>query len=158
MRKTSLALYNDTHFPHLENLLKKFQEEVYKTDTNIDTDSFVEGHHGYIYMVLNEDGTPVGFSSFTYNPYYGLREATLGNDYIYIEKEYRRSKAMHLISIQAGILCQDNNVPLEHYVASDDSERFNGRLSGRKLYSVYEYDLKEVSRETERLKTKVRIK
>jgi len=142
----------------LKYLLSKFQEEVYGCTTTIDALRFIEGHYA-IYFVVNELGFIVGFSSFVYNDYYSLREATIGNDYIFIEKEYRRSKAMHLISIQAGKLCLDTGCPLEHYIVKDSgSEKFVGRLNGKKLYTTYEFDLAEVKRETDRLLTKVKIK
>lgn len=158
MKKVKLALYEDKYKYALNRFLEAFQEEVYKSDTTFDIDEFVEGHHGFIYMVINEYGVPVGFTSFCYNSYYGLREATLGNDFIYVEPAYRRSRAMHLICIQAGTLCQNNNIPLENYYASDESERYIGRMKGDKIFSTYIFPIEEVSRETERLKTKVRIK
>lgn len=158
-KKVSLALFDEElHLYDLEKLLGEFQIEVYNETRRFNVMEFVEGHYGYIYMVLNEKGSPVGFTSFCYNGYYGLREATLGNDYIYIEKEYRRTRAMHLICIQAGTLCQNNNIPLENYYASDASARFVGRMKGNKIFSTYIFPIEEVSRETERLKTKVRIK
>lgn len=158
MKKVKLALYEPDHEPYLWRFLSRFQEEVYDSTTHFSIKDFVEGHHGYIYMVLNEDDIPVGFTSFCYNSYYGLRQATLGNDFMYIEPEYRRTKAMHLISIQAGVLCQNNNIPLEHYYASDDSSKFIGRMKGDRIFSTYIFPMEEISRETERLKTKVRIK
>lgn len=158
MKKVKLALYDERYYSGLEKLLKMFQREVYNSDTQINTRHFVDNHHGYIYMVLDECGGSVGFSSFIYNGWYGMREPTLGNDFIYIMPEYRRSRAMHLISIQAGVLCKDNDIPLEHYIASEGSAQFHGRLTGSKLYTAYEYSVAEVTRETERLKTKVRIK
>jgi len=157
-KKVKLALFDERYYSQLLELLKKFQKEVYGASTKIDIDGFIIGHHGYIYLILNEESRAIGFSSFVYNSYNGLREATLGNDYIYIDKEYRRTRAMHLISIQAGTLCQNNNIPLEHYVASDASAKFNGRMSGKKLFSTFVYEVKEVSREMDRLKSKIRIK
>lgn len=157
-KKVKLTLYHDRYKYALARFLRKFQEEVYKSDTEFDIDEFIEGHHGYIYIVLGESGVPVGFTSYCYNSYYGLREATLGNDFIYIEPSYRKSRAMQLICIQTGVLCQNNNIPLENYYASDDSEKFIGRMRGERIFSTYIFPVEEVSRETERLKTKVRIK
>lgn len=157
-KKVKLALYDEGYRSSLKELLKKFQKEVYGIEKDFNIIEFEEGHNGYIYMVLNEMGKAVGFSSFCYNSYYGLREGTLGNDYIYIEPEYRNTKAMYLICIQAGTLCQNNNIPLENYYASDDSSRFIGRMKGERIFSTYIFPVEEVSKETERLKTKVRIK
>lgn len=157
-KKVKLELYNPNHYAALERLLKMFQKDVYKINTKINMQEFIDYHYGYIYMVMNDENIAVGFTSFVYNSYYGLREATLGNDYMYIEKEYRRTRAIHLICIQAGTLCQNNDIPLENYYASDDSSRFIGRMNGNKIFSTYIFPVEEVSRETERLKTKVRIK
>lgn len=158
MQKVSLCLYDDRYLDDLKRLLEEFQKEVYGISTEFNIIEFVNGHHGFIYLVMSAEGTPVGFTSFVYNSYYGLREATLGNDYIYIMKAYRRTRAMHLISIQAGVLCQNNNIPLEHYYASDESSRFMGRMKGERIFSTYIFPIEEVSKETERLQTKVRIK
>jgi hypothetical protein len=66
---------------------------------------------------------------------------------------------MHLISIQAGKICSDLGLPLEHYIVDGSaSEKFVGRLNGTKVYTVYEFELPEVLRETQRLLGKVNIK
>lgn len=158
MKRVKLAFFQEKYRYDLEKLLKLFQKDVYKEYREFDLQNFIDRHYNLIYMILNDDCECVGFTSFVYNGYYGLREPTLGNDFMYILKDYRRTKAMHLISIQAGILCQDYNVPLEHYYASDDSSKFIGRMKGNRIYSTYIFPIEEVSRETERLKTKVRIK
>lgn len=148
---------NLEQYEELVRLLKEFQEEVYGSNTEIDIDTFIK-HHYAIYLAVKRDKV-VGFTSFVYNGYYGLREATIGNDYIYIEPNSRRSKAMHLFSIQAGKVCENLGLPLEHYiVAGSGSEKFVGRLEGKKLYSAYIYNPNEVSREYHRLRTKVRLK
>lgn len=157
-KKVSLVFYEDKYSAALWRFLNKFQEEVYNSTTHFSVGDFVKRHEGLIYMVLGEAGVPVGFTSFCYNDYYGLREATLGNDFIYLEPAYRKSRAMHLICIQAGTLCQNNNIPLENYYASDDSEKFIGRMKGERIFSTYIFPVDEVSKETERLKTKIRIK
>lgn len=155
-KKVELVEYKDEYLPYLYRFLRKFQEEVYGVTTEFDMKSFLAAHKNYIFMVLDAYGVPVGFTSFCWNSYYGLREATLGNDYIYIEPEYRRSRAMQLICIQAGTLCQNINVPLENYYASGDSEKFVGRMKGERIFSTYIFPLDEVSKEAERIKTKLR--
>lgn len=152
-----LKLYSDNDWEALLGLLSKFREEVYGSDTEINLDDF-EDYHYAIYLVLSDENDIVGFSSFVINSYYGLRESTVGNDYMYILPEYRRSKAMHLISIQSGRICSDLGLPLEHYIASESSDRLSKRLAGKKIYCTYIYELSEVKRELERLEKKVRIK
>lgn len=159
MKRVKLVLL-DKGFPEeciaLEEMLYLFQKEVYGSSTKVDLEMFVK-HHLAIYLIMYEDQV-VGFSSFVYNPYYGLREPTIGNDYIYILPEFRRSNAMHMISIQAGQICVDHNLSLEHYIASDESELLSKRLSGDKIFTTYIYSIDEVTREYNRLKTKVKIK
>lgn len=158
MKRVRLAFFEEKYRYELQKLLKLFQKDVYKETREFDLQNFIDKHYGLIYVILNDESECIGFTSFVYNGYFGLRGATLGNDFIYIMKDYRLTKAMHLISIQAGVLCQDYNVPLEHYYASDDSCRFIGRMKGNRMYSTYIFPIEEVSKETERLKTKVRIK
>ncbi len=143
-------------FYNLEELLELFQTEVYKSDTKILTEAFINSHYA-IYMV-EKDGISIGFSSFMVNNYYGLRESTVGNDYIFIKEGFRRTRAMHLISIQAGKVCVESNLPLEHYIASDSSKRLSRKLEGEKIYTTYIYSIEEVKREYDRLRTKIKIK
>lgn len=157
MKKVELVLFEPLHTSWLERLLENFGVEVFNSRNKIDVDRFINNHHGYIYLAVNEYGIPVGFSSFTYNDWYGLREPTLSNDFIYIEPAYRRSKAMHLFSIQAGYLCESMNLPLEHHTASAESEMLTSRLKGKKLYTTYLYPIDSVIEEYSRLKTKIRI-
>ena len=149
---------NPTHIAYLKSALLGFQEEVFASSTEIDYNSFVN-HHYAIYLIVSNNNELVGFSSFIINTYYGMRQSTVGNTYLFIEKEHRRSKAMHLISIQAGEICKELGFPLEHYIADGGgSEKFVGRLNGKKVYTTYEFGLNEVERETNRLKTKIKLK
>lgn len=159
MKRVKLKLL-EKDFPEeciaLEEMLYLFQKEVYDSDTKVDLKQFVE-HHFAIYLIM-DGGSVVGFSSFVWNSYFGLREPTIGNDYIYILPSHRRSNAMHMISIQAGQICVDNGLSLQHFYASESSDRLSKKLSGKKLFTVFEYGIDEVTREYERLKTKIKIK
>jgi len=147
---------DDRHY--LLTALIKFQKEVFGKNKSIELESFITGHYA-IYLIVDDKGGYVGFSSFNVNRYFSLREPTVGNTYLFIEKSHRRSKAMHLISIQAGKLCEQLGYPLEHYIVDGSgSEKFVNRLDGKKVYTVYEFELDEVKRETNRLMSKVNIK
>jgi len=146
------------HRGQLLDFLTAFQKEVYSSNTVVDLDCFIDNHYA-IYLIVADDKKIVGFSAFVINHYYSLREPTVGNTYLYIDKEYRRSKAMHLVSIQAGHIALELGYPLEHYIADGSgSEKFVGRLNGKKVYTTYEFELSEVERETNRLKDKVNIR
>jgi len=144
---------------YLLSALVKFQKEVYPNSmTIVDVDSFINCHYA-IYLVIDDTEEYVGFTSFVVNNYYSLREPTVGNAFLFIEKSHRRSRAMHLVSIQAGKICLELGYPLEHYIADGSgSEKFVGRLNGKKIYTTYEFELDEVKRETDRLISKVSIK
>lgn len=158
---SKLVLYDDSkHRDSLYILLKEFSREVFNQEKEypIEIQSFIDSHRVGLYMVIV--GTvSVGFTSFTRNTYYGLRSPTIANDYLFIKKRYRRSRAMHLMSIQSGKVAIDNGCNLEHYYAADSgSVPFIGRMKGELIYNAYEYPLEVVSQEIDKLQNKVRIK
>lgn len=159
MKLVLMDKHSIEHVAYLSKALNKFQKEVYPNETTVvDVQMFID-YHFSIYLIVSDDDKFAGFTSFNYNPYYGLRQATIGNTFLFIEKEYRRTRAMHLISIQAGKVCQDTGLPLEHYIVDGSaSEKFVGRLNGKKVYTTYEFELSEVLRETQRLSDKVTLK
>lgn len=156
----SLKLYEDKYKNGLLGLLVAFAKEVYNTDEPVvDVDFFVLCHNAGVYMVVNEVDECVGFSSFSVNDYYGMKDRVLSNNYLFIRKDYRRSKAMHLISLQAGVICLENNIALEHfYTQGSGSVKFIGRLGGKHTYSAYEYGLDSIMKEVESLKQIINIK
>jgi hypothetical protein len=149
-----IVLYSDKYRSELELLLKQFSQEVFNTGT-ADVDSFV-GCHWAIYLAIKDDKA-IGFSSFVINTYFGLRSHTLGNTYIYVDNEYRTSKAMYLFSIQAGKICIDNGFPLEHYYSSKSSSKLSRKLDGKKIYEAYIYEVGDVEKTFNKLINKVRI-
>lgn len=156
-----LELYNDDiHRDSLSLFLKEFAVEVYGNYNHLlELDSFINHHSAVgIYMVYS--GTRIiGFTSFIKNTYYGMRNHTIGNDFIFIIKRYRRSKAMHLISIQSGKIAIANKCNLEHYYADGGgSTPFIGRMKGKLVYNAYEYPLDIIESEVNRLVSKVKIK
>lgn len=156
-----LILLNKEHkdeVSYLYSALLKFQKEVYGSKVPIDVNVFISSHFA-IYLVVDNNDEFCGFTSFIYNDYFTMREPTVGNSYLYIEKEARRTKAMHLISIQAGKVASQLGLSLEHYIANESaSEKFIGRLDGKKVYTTYEFRLTEVIRETNRLMSKLNLK
>ena len=145
MSKVKVILYTEEYAEQLEAILKEFSEEVFGYGT-ANLESFVNVHWA-IYLALRGDEV-IGFSSFVYNTYCGLRPPTIGNTYLYIKPEYRRGRASYLLSLQAGVVSVDMNLPLEHYYASEASSAFgHGRLKGTKLYDAYMYPVEELQRE-----------
>jgi len=150
-----LVLYSDKHLYDLYKLLVEFSYEVFG-DGTVDVDSFVK-YHTHIYLAIIREEV-VGFTSFNVNRYFGMRKPTVGNTYLYVKPQHRRSKALHLMSIQAGLVARDLDMPLEHYVASKESKLLTQRLKGKEVYTAYEYSVEECMRVMNGLKKKVRIK
>lgn len=151
-QELKIELVNKDNFQHLNDLyilLGYFSKEVYNSDM-VDLHRFIEGH--YAVYIMYDGATAIGFSSFCYNDYYGLREPTIGNDYVYLLDKYRKGRAFYLFSLQAGAVIEDNSFNLEHYMASDSSSKFIGRIKGFKVYETYEYNRDDVLKEYNRLK------
>ena len=150
-----LILYNGEYIDELEKLLILLSDEVFDCGS-VDIDKFINCHtHIYLAIIADE---VVGFTSFNVNDYFGLRPSTIGNTYLYVKPEYRRSKALHLFSIQAGLIAKDLDMPLEHYVASDASKLLTKRLKGKEIYIAYEYSVEECMLAVNRLTKRLRIK
>lgn len=150
-----LELYQSKYLNDLFNMLVDFSEEVFDYGS-VNMEEFLNSHtHIYLAIIMDE---VVGFTSFTVNTYFGLRPSTIGNTYLYVKPKHRRSKALHLMSIQAGLVARDLNMPLEHYVASRESKLLTKRLNGKEIYTAYIYPVEECMRIIDGLKTKVRIR
>lgn len=150
-----LKIYEGKHLSELHGLLMALSEEVFGHG-GVDLQKFIDSHYA-IYLAIIR-GEVVGFTSFMVNDYFGLRPSTIGNTYLYVKPEYRRSKALHLMSIQAGLVARDLNMPLEHYVATKESRLLTKRLNGKEIYTSFEYSVDECMRVIDGLKKKVRIK
>lgn len=149
-----IVIYSDEYKSQLEGLLKKFSEELY--DGLYDLDRFIE-QHWVVYLAIKDD-IAIGFSSFNIIDYYGFQCDILSNDYVYVVPEHRTSKAMYLFSIQAGKICSDCGLPLEHYYASEESKKLSRKLNGKKMFETYLYPIDEVKKEYDRLRKFVKIK
>lgn len=141
MSKITIELYDSKYATDLEEMLVDFSQEVYGAGI-ADIDKFVDGHW-FIYLAI-KDGEPIGFSSYIYNTYFGLRPPTIGNSYLYVKPPYRKGRAAYLLTKQTGYVSIDTNLPLELYYASNESRLIGERtlgLEGSELYSVHEYPL-----------------
>lgn len=152
-----IKLYEPKYRSDLERLLNNFGEEVWDSLPRADVDLFVSSHWA-VYLAVTPIGSVVGFSAYILNHYYGLREPTVGNTYIYVDSLHRTSRAMYMFSLQSGRICVENNLALEHYYGSEESTRLSSKLKGDKIYETYIYEVDEVSRVFNKLKNKVRIK
>lgn len=144
-----IILYTDDYAEQLEELLKEFSTEIFGYGT-ADLDKFVNGHW-VIYLAKKGDEV-IGFSSFIYNTYYGLRPPTVGQTYLYVRPEHRRGRASYLLSKQAGFISVDSGLPLENYYASEASKRIGNRMEGTLLYEAYLYEPSEVAKAYSKLK------
>lgn len=128
--------YDNQYKQQLEELLKAMSSELFEEGT-VNIDEFVN-NHWVIYLALKGEEV-IGLSSFFYNTYYGLRTPTVCNTYLYVKPEYRRGRATYLLSIQAGYVSIDTNLPLETYYASNESRVLAKRMEGTHQYDSWIY-------------------
>lgn len=144
-----IVLYSDEYADELEKMLKEFSQEIFGYGT-ANLEQFL-AQHWIIYLAKKGDEV-IGFSSFIYNTYYGLRPPTVGQTYLYVRPAFRRGRASYLLSKQAGFVSIDSNLPLENYYASEESTRIGNRMQGTKLYEAYLYDVEAVAEVYNKLK------
>lgn len=150
-----IVLYSDVYKNQLQDILYKVSSDVFKSNT-VDLESFIS-NHWCIYLATIE-GKVVGLTSYVYNTYYGLRPATLGLDYLYVLPEFRKTRVTYRLIQQTGLLSIDNQLPLEHYYASEEAKRIGSKLKGTKLYDTYVYEVSEVERVYSKLISKIPLK
>ena len=155
MGRITLVKYEEQYRDDLHSMLIEFSNEVF-TDGTANLDYFVD-YHWAIYLAI-KDGKAIGFTSFIYNTYYGLRTPTVGNDYVYVQPHHRGGKCMFLFSLQAGVMCLENNIPLEAYFATDDGNRLSKAMKGDIMFTAHIYGVDEVSRKFKKLTNKYEIK
>lgn len=141
MSKITVINYDDKYAADLEEMLLAFSKEIYGAGT-VDLNRFVEDHW-FIYLAMDGEKV-VGFSSYIYNTYFGLRPPTIGNSYLYVRPQYRKGRAAYLLTKQTGYVSIDTGLPLELYYASDESKKIGERtlgITGSVIYTVHEYSL-----------------
>jgi len=135
---------NEHHYEELEKMLVAFSEEIYGYG-QVNIDQFLEAHWAIYLAVKGEE--VVGFTSFMYNHYFGLKPPTVGNTYLYVKPEYRKSKASYLLTKQAGYVSIFSELPLETYYASDASRNIGERIlnaTGSHMFDAHVYTLEQV--------------
>ena len=155
MSAIKIVMYSEEYKEEFQEMLLKFSQELFGTGT-VNIDEFID-YHWCIYLAL-KDNKVVGMSSYIFNTYFGLRTPTVGNDYLYVLPEHRGGRAMWMLSIQSGVVSVENNLPLEHYYASEDTRRVSRKMVGVKAYETYIYDVEEVRRIFTKLISKVKFK
>lgn len=153
MASPSIIQYDDKYRLHLAALLQEMSRELYGTGM-VDVDNFVKNH--WVVYLLMIDNKPVGLSSWTMNHYFGLRNPTIGNTYLFVIPEYRNSKSSYILT--ASLFCKvsaETNMPIETYIASEHTNKvLHNRLDGKFLYDVYEYSPEQVKVGFDNLKYK----
>lgn len=151
----TIVQYTDEYRVELAKLLVEMSKALFGTGT-ANIDDFVKGHW-CIYLAII-DNKAIGFAGFIHNTYFGFREPTVGLTYLYVTPEHRGSRANYLLNIQSGVLSISNNLPLEHYYASEHSVKMSRKVKGKKLYETWLYEVDEVMIAFKRLTSKVNIK
>jgi hypothetical protein len=151
----SLRYFNEEDVNVLTEMLEEFATETFGTEEpTVDVDQFVDGH-SYIYLIIR-DSEVIGFTSFTAMDYYGMRDMVLNHDYLYVRKGHRRSKAMHIVNLQAGKIIDVLKCNLSIPLANGTLEQgLNRRIKSKLIYSTYEYRYEDVATEYDRLQKKI---
>jgi len=151
----SLRYFNEEDVNVLTEMLEEFATETFGTEEPaVDIDQFMDGH-SYIYLIIR-DSEVIGFTSFAVMNYYGMRDMVLSNDYLYVRKGHRRSKAMHIAHIQAGKIIDVLKCDLSAPLANGTLEQgLNRRIKSKLIYSTYEYKYEDVATEYDRLQKKI---
>lgn len=155
MADVEIKLYSNAYKQELNDLLIKFSQELFG-DGTANVDEFID-YHWCVYLAIRDDKV-IGMSSYIFNTYFGLRTPTVGNDYLYVLPEHRGSRAMWMLAVQTGKISVENNLPLEHYYASEQTIRVGRKMEGVKAYSTYIYSVEEVKRVFNHLISKVKFK
>lgn len=154
MANIQIVKYDESYREDLEDLLLAFSEEVFG-EPMVNLDAFV-GYHWVIYLAKCDDEV-VGFTSFIYNTYYGLRTPTIGNDYVYIKPAYRAGRTMYMMALQAGKVCVEVDLPLEYYYITEASLALSKKIEGTKMYDAIIYPVEEITRKFKALTKQNRI-
>jgi len=143
MGKVTVELYDSKHEAALQEMLEGLSEDLYGTPM-ADVKVFI-ANHWFIYLAM-QDGEPIGFSSYVYNDFCSLRTASLGNTFLYVKEPYRKGRAAYLLTKQTGYVCIDVGLPLELYIASEESALITKAvgIEGKKIYTAFEYPLPEI--------------
>ena len=150
-----VSLYSPEHYYEFAGLLKDFQKEVFGASTEIDVDRITAS--SWVYLV-HDDRDTIGFAVFSHKDYCGLREPVVAVDFLHVDKDYRRSKALHMLTLQIGAVCEDLGLPMECAFATEGSLKFGQRIKGKKVYETFIYEPDIISKEFSRLKKIVKIK
>lgn len=151
--KIFIKAYDSSYKEELNTLLVALSRELFCVG-EVNLDEFIDNHWA-IYLAI-QNGEVIGFISFIINSYYGLRPPTIGNTYLFVKEEYRKTRATYLLSIQSGHVCTESNMPLEHYYASQESAKLSRKLNGTKMFEAYVYEVEEVNRVFKNLKKTIR--
>jgi hypothetical protein len=142
---TTIVRYEEKYREELRTLLLDFSQELFEEGT-VDLDAFIKGHWA-IYLSIKDDRV-TGLCSFMINDYFGLRKPTIGFTYLFVEKPYRRTRALHLLNLQALYVALELDLPLEYYCAAEASERIaKNKVNGKELYVA-----RSINREEQQLK------
>lgn len=157
MKTAKIIVYSNTWRAQLQTMLADMAYELFGSRM-CDVDKFVK-EHTFIYLAVDGDKL-VGVSSFIVNEYFGLKEPSIGNTYIYVAPRYRKTKVFYLFALQSGIISLELNLPLEHYYSNDGSDGIGRKLfpKGKTMYRAISYSVDEVEPVLDILKSKLKIK
>jgi len=138
-----IVIYSSEYKSQLEELLIAFSKEIYGEGT-VNLDDFID-YHWAIYLAVDSNNLVIGFSSYMFNDWFGLRKQTIGNTYVYIRPKYRGGNIVAMFIAQSIKISRESNCELENYYASENTKSIANKLvkNGKEIYSTYIYSVSD---------------
>ena len=133
----------------LAYLMQMMRDEIFGSKETIDVDSFITSHD-YIYLLVIKEKV-VGFSSYAITNNFGISEKKLINSFLFIEKEYRKTKALTLFIMQTGKIIETLGINVQFPTNSNELVGIFGKLNTKIVYNVGEYSVSDYHIEKKKL-------
>lgn len=143
--------YNSYYSLDLIVMIDEFCKEVYGKPCSDDftMTRFIE-EHDYIVLVM-DDGDPIGFASCIIHDNCGLTNNRMVVDAMYIEPEYRKSKAFLHLMVKLGEIVQHNKCDFSLSTFNEELVLMAKKFKANKVYEVIEYSYEDSVTEYNRL-------
>jgi len=136
-----LKLYETSDSNNLAYLLIEMKSELYDSLENIDLDRFVKTHD-YIYLLVVNDEI-VGFSSYVISDNCGMSDKKLINSFLFIDKRYRKTKALMLLIRQTGEIIDKLGINVQFPTINKELVAICDKFGAKNVYNVAEYSFSD---------------
>ena len=136
-----LKSYQSSDYLELASLLIDMKNEVFNSFSGIDLDRFVKTHD-YIYLLVVKDEI-VGFSSYVISDNCGMSDKKLINSFLFIEKPFRKTKALILFIAQAGSIIDKLCINVQFPTLNKELIAICEKFNAKNVYNVAEYSFSD---------------